>query len=60
MIYAIVFLLVPGRPQDDGREEFVGYDGAPQQLARADYMFIADLLVQAAGTLTIGKGRYIF
>jgi len=31
-------------PQDDGREEFFGFNGAQQQLARADGIFITDLL----------------
>ena len=35
-------------PQDDGREQPVGLDGAPQQLAGADDLLLPDELVQRA------------
>ena len=35
-------------PQDDGGEQPVGLDGAPQELAGADDLLLADELVQGA------------
>ncbi len=35
-------------PQQNGREEFVGFDGAAQQLALAHDVFLADELLQRA------------
>jgi hypothetical protein len=35
-------------PQDDGGKQPVGFDGAAQELAGAEDVFLADVLVQVA------------
>ena len=45
-------------PQDDGREEFVGFDGAPQQFALADDVILADVFFQRARTHARGQRRF--
>jgi len=47
-------------PQDDGREELVGFDGAPQQLALTDDMLLADEFLQCARTHTSRQRRFVF
>ncbi len=45
-------------PQEDGREEFVGFDGAPQQLAFAHDVLLADVFFQRARTHARRQRRF--
>ena len=42
-------------PQDDGRKEAVGLDGAAQEFPGSDYMLLPDILLQGARAHTGGK-----
>ena len=47
-------------PEDDGREQPVGLDGAAQELARADDVLLADVLVQGARAHAGGQRGFGF
>ena len=47
-------------PQNDGRKKFVGFDGAAQELAFADDMFLPDVFIQCARTHPRGKRGFGF
>ena len=47
-------------PQDDGGEQPVGFDGAAQQFALADDVFLADILIQRARAHPRGERRFAF
>ena len=47
-------------PQDDGREQPVGFDGAAQQLARPEDILLPDVLVQRARAHARRQRGFVF
>jgi hypothetical protein len=47
-------------PQNDGREKFIRYDGAPQEFALAHDMFLPDVFIQSARTHPRGEWGFAF
>ena len=47
-------------PQDDGREQPVGLDGAAQQLTRAQDVLLPNVLIKRAGRSRAASGASVF